>query len=70
MIAAAVVVLGWLAAVVTYRLSFGELPPTRLNLLYWVDGDSADCVDRAVEIEEIPFLATGVTLDDICPGSA
>ena len=56
-------------AVLSFRLTFDEFPPSHLNLLFWVSPHGAECVDRAVNLEDIPLLGTGVTLGDMCPDS-
>lgn len=52
-----------------YHLQFGSFPPTRLNLLAWVAPVGDDCVSRAVNTEDIPWVGTGVGLGDMCPFS-
>lgn len=52
-----------------YWLQFARLPPTRLNLLFWISPSGAECVRRAMYAERAGILGTDVTLGDMCPNS-
>lgn len=60
-----VVLLG--LTIVTFSAIFGVLPPSRLNLLYWVDPYGPDCEVSAAYVERMPILGGDVSAGDMCP---
>lgn len=54
---------------VVYLGQFGRMPPTRLNALFWVPPTGDSCLDRAVNLEDVPLLGEGVGLGEMCPES-
>jgi len=66
------VVIAFLIALpmLVFRAQFGIFPPTRVNLIWWIDPLDPKCEnrERTVKAERAPFIGTGVTLNDICLG--
>ncbi len=67
----AVVVVGFLflgGVVTAFRLEFGVFPPSRVNLVYWIDPTHPRCAktERTYLAESVPFIGSGVEIEDIC----
>ncbi len=54
----------------TFRAQFGMFPPTRVNLIWWIDPLDPECenAERTLKAERAPLIGTGVTLSEICLG--
>ena len=70
-LALAVAVAGLLlvgGAIAAFRLEFGVFPPSRVNLIWWIDPHDPQCAtsQRTYRAEDVPFIGTGVGIDDIC----
>ncbi len=60
-------VAGVVSLFAAHLLTFGRIPPTYLNLVFWVPPSGQGCVEQAVSVERIPGLGTGIGLNDMCP---
>lgn len=55
-------------AVVVFVIQFGVLPPTRVNLIWWIDPRDPECGETSEHnaAERVPLIGTGVSLDEMC----
>lgn len=68
-IGVAIVGLVFIAGAVTaFRLEFGVFPPSRVNLIWWIDPTDPNCDQSQLtyHAEDVPFIGTGVGISDIC----
>jgi hypothetical protein len=54
---------------VAFLVDHGQWPPTRVNVVLWLDPDHEECDSEAIQAERAPMLGTGVSMADICPNS-
>lgn len=55
-------------AVLVFVIQFGVLPPTRVNLLWWIDPRDPECGETSEHnaAERMPLIGTDVSLDEMC----